>query len=192
MSAQELRSGAGELLARADELEGEALWCRVQAAALSEAATVRSASRARAKTARRTPPRPERPPSSSKLVSPLANNVAPRLPDGVVREQLPRFPLREGEDPTGRKQLILGAMWVSGGSTWSPPEMATELQRTGLDPDIRRDIALTFLRRMAEGDQPRLSKLGKGRGARYELVSDLRPIEQTDLPSTVPLRGDRR
>jgi hypothetical protein len=70
--------------------------------------------------------------------------------------------------------------------------MATELQRTGLDPDIKRDIALTFLRRMAEGDQPRLSKLGKGRGARYELVSDLRPIEQTDLPSTVPLRGDRR
>jgi hypothetical protein len=83
-------------------------------------------------------------------------------------------------------------MWISGGSTWSPPEMAAELQRTGLDPTVRRDIALTFLRRMAEGDQPRLNKLGKGRGARYELAADLRPIEQADLPSAVPQRGDRR
>ncbi len=193
MPAQELRRDASGLIARAEELEGEALWCRVQAAALNEAATVRSSvgNRSRGKAARRLPSQRSRA-SASKPPSTHRTGADPRLPDGLTREQLPRFGLREGEDPTGRKQLILGVMWISGGSTWSPPEMAAELQRTGLDPTVRRDIALTFLRRMAEGDQPRLNKLGKGRGARYELAADLRPIEQTDLSSTVPLRGDRR
>jgi hypothetical protein len=184
MSAQELRSNASDLTARAEEFEAEALWCRVQAAALNEAAAARTTAprRVRANATRRAPaPRTRQ--SSAPKPPEQSTNGPPRLSEGVTREQLPRFALREGEDPTGRKRLILGVMWMTRGSTWSPLEVAAELQRTGLDPGIRRDVALTFLRRMARGDPPRLSKLGKGRGTRYELAADLRPVEHQDHAS---------
>lgn len=174
-----------ELLAEADEHDSDALWYRAQATALREqAARKLSAEAGQAETAGRTPPRQGR---NSKTRRPSVGRTAsasPRLRAGVTREQLPKFGLPRQKDPTGQQELILGVLWITKGSSWSPRELEDELSRTGLAA-MKRNMATTFLRRMAVAEPPLVVKLGEGRGTRYELAPDIHPIEQANnLPST--------
>jgi hypothetical protein len=181
MSAQEMRRAASELVeeatkldAQAAELAAQSRWKRIFAAALEQVATSTSG---REDKASRGTDEGERARGVRKTPETLP--LSPRLPAGITRADLPQFPLAAGEDPTGRKNLILGAMWVTRrDGMWRPGDMTAELQRSGLDPGVTRQDVLNSMRRMAARDPRRLQKVGDGRGARYAIPEHLVPIDQ--------------
>ncbi len=168
---------ASDHLSRADDLDGQAIWLRITAAALKEAASRKLSDEAnRNGSARRTPSRRGRNPKTPKPATGRTKHASPRLPDGIIREELPKFGLPRAGDPTGQKELILGALWITRGSSWSPQELEGELRRTGLVV-MKHNMGIVFLRRMAAADPPLVVKLGEGRGTRYELAPRIVPKE---------------
>ncbi len=166
---------ASDHLSRAEDLDGQAMWLRITATALKEAAS-RKLSDEASRSARRTPSRRERNPKAAKPAGGRTKHASPRLPDGIVREGLPKFGLPRTGDPTGQKEMILGALWITRGSSWSPQELEGELRRTGLVA-MKHNMGIVFLRRMAASDPPLVVKLGEGRGTRYELAPGISPRE---------------
>ena len=188
MSAKELRDIADDRLRRSEDLEGQALWLRIEAAAFTEAATRKlSAGTSQAGAASSTPAGRTRARSSKGRRPAVARktSTSPRLPNELTPEQMPKFGLRPTEDPTGQKELILGVFWITRGSSWSPRELEDELHRTGL-VTMKRNMGTTFLRRMSATDPPSVIKLGQGRGTRYELAPGIHPVDQTESVPTTP------
>lgn len=187
MSAQELRAIASDRLSRAEDHEGQAMWLRIEAAAFTEAATRKlSAGTSQATAANSAPPaRKARGSGARRPAGARATSTSPRLPDGLTREQLPKFGLRSAEDPTGQKELILSVFWITRGSSWSPRDLEDELHRTGL-VTMKRNMGTTFLRRLSAADPPLVVKLGEGRGTRYELAPGIHPVDQTGGMHTTP------
>jgi predicted RNA-binding protein YlxR (DUF448 family) len=183
MSARELLDVGNERLDRAESLEGEAVWLRIEGAAYKEAATRKlSANTSQTKATRKAQPRKVRA-KARRPTAARAPGTSPRLPDGLTREQLPKFGLPRANDPTGQKEMILGALWITRGSPWSPRDLEDELERTGI-VTMKRHMATTFLRRLAVSDPPLVIKLGEGRGTQYEVAPGIHPIEQADGTQT--------
>jgi hypothetical protein len=190
LSQEQLRELASmspkDLLAAADEHEGEARWQQLQANALRELANDGRPSKTAV--AKRTPSRRSRRASRKSSGS---TGPAPRFPDGLTREQLPKFAVRRAEDPTGQKELMLGVMWITRDLTWSAPEITDELERTGL-LKLKSHMGITFLSRMAASDPPWVVKHGQGRDTRYQISPDVRPIEgAAGAANPAPQDGDR-
>jgi hypothetical protein len=179
---QERQSLVRDLEAQIRTHEGALVWCRFLASGLNRKAGGDPAASGPpdSTTEPRAPTRRTQGVPTTTAVPRGRTRTAPHLPPGLTREQVPRINLREGEDRTGRKRLILGVMLLTLDWLWSPREIADALKWSGLDPGITRDSALTSMRRMAVADPPRLVKRGIGRGARYELAPDLRPTEQAE------------
>jgi hypothetical protein len=72
--------------------------------------------------------------------------------------------------------MILGVLWITKGSLWSPRNLEDEASRVGIGT-FKRNMATTFLRRMAVSDPPLVIKLGEGRGTKYELAPGIAPID---------------
>lgn len=189
LSQEQLRELASmspkDLLAAAEEREGEARWQQFQANALRELAD--DGRRGETTPTKRASGRRSRRATDRKSPAPGATGAAPRLPDGLTREDLPKFAMQRGEDPTGQKELMLGVMWITRDLRWSAPEIDAELKRTGL-LTLKSHMAITFLSRMAASDPPWVVKHGQGRDTRYQISPDVRPVEGAANPA--PQDGD--
>ncbi len=189
LSQEQLRELASmspkDLLAAADEREGEARWQQFQANALRELADDGHRSETTATkraSGRRSPPAKGR-------ASPArgTTGAAPRLPDGLTREDLPRFAMPRRDDPTGQKEVMLGVMWITRDLRWSAPGIDAELKRTEILV-LKSHMAITFLERMAASDPPWVIKYGRGRDTRFQIAPHVRPIEEAANPA--PQDGD--
>jgi hypothetical protein len=169
-----------DLLAAAAEHEGEARWQQLQANALRELAN--DGRRSETSITQRTSGRRSRRTTARKSPGPQVADDAPRLPDGLTREDLPKFAIQRGEDPTGQKELMLGVMWITRDSRWSAPQIDAELKRTGLLV-LKSHMAITFLERMATSVPPWVIKSGRGRDTRFQIAPDVRPIEEAANPA---------
>jgi hypothetical protein len=190
LSQEQRRQLAGmsreDLLQAADEREGEARWQQLQAHALRELAD--DGRRSETTATKRASGRRSRSSTGRKSPASGATGAAPRLPDDLTREDLPKFALQRAEDPTGQKEVMLGVMWITRDLTWSAPEIDAELKRTGL-LTLKSHMGITFLSRMAASDPPWVVKHGQGRDTRYQISPDVRPIEES--ANQAPQDGDR-
>lgn len=168
-----------DLLRAAEEHEGEARWQQLQAKALRELADDgRSETTATKKVSGRRSRR------ATGRASPArgTTGAAPRLPDSLTREDLPKFAMPRREDPTGQKEVMLGVMWITRDLRWSAPGIDAELQRTEILV-LKSHMAITFLERMAASTPPWVIKYGQGRDTRFQISPDVRPIEEAANPA---------
>jgi hypothetical protein len=169
-----------DLLAAADEHEGEARWQQLQANALRELAN--DGRRSETAVTKRAPGPGARRTTSRKSPAGGATGDAHRLPDDLTREDLPKFAMPRREDPTGQKELMLGVMWITRDLRWSAPEIDAELKRTEILV-LKSHMAITFLDRMATSGPPWVIKHGQGRDTRFQIAPDVRPIEEAANPA---------
>lgn len=174
-----------DLLRAAEEHEGEARWQQLQAKALRELAD--DGRRSETTPTKRASGRRSRGAKGRASPARWSTGAVPRLPDGLTREDLPKFAIPRRQDPTGQKDVVLGVMWITRDLKWSAPGLDAELKRTEILV-LKSHMAITFLERMAASDPPWVIKYGEGRDTCFQIAPNVRPIEEAANPA--PQDGD--